>query len=313
MSQALHVAVAVIRNSQQQVLLSFRTKKKHQGGLWEFPGGKVEADETAVQALVREIDEELGLQVLASQPLIQVRHAYPDLSVLLDVYEVTAFTGTPQGRENQPIKWVDVKDLTDYPFPAANVPIVQAAQLPKLYAITPQGLADQSLLAGVRQQLTQGVKLIQWRDPMRTEADYQALIQPLVELCQTHNAQLAIKSQTAPWADYPQVIWHLSSAQLAQFSQQGLAKQGLLAASCHDLAQLQMAQTLAVDFVTLSPVQSTASHPEAAVLGWEQATQLIAQVNMPVFLLGGLSPEQLVQAQKSGAQGVAAIRSLWPQ
>lgn len=311
MSQALHVAVAVIRNNQQQVLLSFRAKKKHQGGLWEFPGGKVEQDETVVQALNRELEEELGISVVQSNPLIQIRHAYPDLTVLLDVHEVIAFTGEPEGKEGQPIRWVATTELAEYEFPAANVPIVQAVQLPKLYAITPSGLTDDQLLTGVSQLLASGIKLIQWRDLERDLSSYQTLINPLLKLCQQSQAQLAIKASQAPWQRYPQVIWHLTSHQLQTLEKQAFEKIGLLAASCHNLVELELAAKLGVDFVTLSPVLPTATHPTVNALGWQAAQALMAQSNMPVFVLGGLTPADLTQAQKSGAQGVAAIRSLW--
>ncbi|MFT0213221.1 Nudix family hydrolase [Pseudomonas sp. F1_0610] len=312
MSQALHVAVAVIRNAQQQVLLSFRAKKKHQGGLWEFPGGKVEQGETVTQALKRELEEELGISVQQSHPLIQVRHTYPELTVLLDVHEVTAFLGEPSGKEGQPIKWVEQQALTDYEFPAANAAIVQAAQLPKHYAITPHGLTDTQVLAGVARLLEQGIKLIQWRDPQRSTKAYQDLIEPLLSLCDGAGARLAVKSENAPWTYYPQLIWHLTSQQLQYFAQQKIIKNGLLAASCHNAHEIALANQLAVDFVTLSPVLATATHPDINPLGWTKVQELISQAKMPVFVLGGLAAEDVAQAQKSGAQGIAAIRSLWP-
>ena len=98
----IHVAAAVIRCVDGQILLAKRPEDKHQGGLWEFPGGKVEASETVQAALSRELEEELGIRPSAARPLIQVRHDYPDKQVLLDVWEVSAFTGEPHGAEGQP-------------------------------------------------------------------------------------------------------------------------------------------------------------------------------------------------------------------
>lgn len=127
MADLVHVAVAVIVKH-QQVLIALRKPEQHQGGLWEFPGGKVETDETVQQALSREIAEEVSVEVLSAQPLIEVRHDYGDKSVLLDVWTVDAFAGTPTGREGQIVKWCDIAALHQYDFPAANQAIVQAIQ-----------------------------------------------------------------------------------------------------------------------------------------------------------------------------------------
>lgn len=133
----IHVAAAVIRAVDGRVLIAKRPLDKHQGGLWEFPGGKVEAGESVEAALARELAEELGITVTAAQPLIQVRHDYPDKQVLLDVWQVLAFSGEPHGAEGQPLAWVEPAQLPGYSFPAANRPIVAAARLPDRYLITP--------------------------------------------------------------------------------------------------------------------------------------------------------------------------------
>jgi|TARA_R110002050_G_scaffold15994_4_gene48827 8-oxo-dGTP diphosphatase len=130
-TEQLAVAVAVICNPQQQILIAKRPDHKHQGGLWEFPGGKIEAGETTAAALVRELDEELGLQLGndSMSPLIEVCFDYPDKSVRLDVYwvEVTATESLQaHGAEGQPICWVGAADLASYNFPAANQPVLDA-------------------------------------------------------------------------------------------------------------------------------------------------------------------------------------------
>ncbi|WOJ94943.1 8-oxo-dGTP diphosphatase MutT [Congregibacter variabilis] len=120
----VHVAVAVIFNADQQILLTKRHASSHQGGLWEFPGGKLEAGERLGDALKRELQEELGIDVLSHHSLLRVEHDYGDKQVLLDVHSVTGFTGQPRAREGQPMRWVSVTELVDYDFPKANVAIV---------------------------------------------------------------------------------------------------------------------------------------------------------------------------------------------
>ena len=124
----IHVAVGVVLNQHNQVLLALRPAQAHQGGLWEFPGGKVEDNENVQQALCRELQEELGIISLEQRPLIEIRHDYHDKSVLLDVWWVDAFEGEPEGCEGQPLRWVAAEELNAYEFPKANQPIIESVQ-----------------------------------------------------------------------------------------------------------------------------------------------------------------------------------------
>lgn len=122
----VHVAVGVILDSDQNILITRRAQDAHQGGLWEFPGGKVEVGETLASALTRELQEELGIAIGRTSALLEVRHDYGDKTVLLDVHVVWEFSGVAQGLENQPLVWVAPADLSAYEFPEANLPIVAA-------------------------------------------------------------------------------------------------------------------------------------------------------------------------------------------
>lgn len=122
----VHVAVGVVCDAKGRILVSQRPVHVHQGGLWEFPGGKVEVGESVQQALTRELDEELAIQVLGCAPLLEIAHDYADKSVLLDVWWVDEFGGEPHGREGQPWQWVEVAALSTLAFPEANKPIVAA-------------------------------------------------------------------------------------------------------------------------------------------------------------------------------------------
>jgi len=124
MGRVVHVMVAVVQNPEGEILLALRPKNAHQGGLWEFPGGKLESDETPAQGLARELREELAIEPLASEPLTRISHDYGDKAVLLDVYRVDAYSGDPCGNEGQQIRWVAPKDLSNFDFPAANRVII---------------------------------------------------------------------------------------------------------------------------------------------------------------------------------------------
>lgn len=119
----VHVAVGVILRD-QHTFVCLRGAHQHQGGKWEFPGGKVDTGETVTDALCRELEEEVGIQVNASEPLTVIEHTYPDKHVVLDVHTVRDFAGTPHGREGQQSRWVALAALAPEEFPAANVPII---------------------------------------------------------------------------------------------------------------------------------------------------------------------------------------------
>jgi 8-oxo-dGTP diphosphatase len=303
----LLVAVGVIKNPSGQVLISLRDKNLHQGGLWEFPGGKIEATETAGQALARELKEELDITVQAATPLITINHQYPDLAVQLRVLSVERYGGEVKSCEGQPFLWVEPDDLLTYAFPAANQPIVAATRLPHFYAILDD--ADASLLlAKLKTILNKGIKLIQARLKTLSVEAVDVFLEQAYPLCKTHNAWLLINSgvEHSGWLDVDGV--HLTSQHLLAIDQRPAGKHWV-AASCHNLEELLHAQTIGVDFAVLAPVLPTPTHPEAKYLGWEQFAEIVGQINLPVYALGGLSKSDLTTAQEAGGQGIAAVRA----
>jgi len=311
--KTIHVAAGALIDAQGRVLIARRHEHAHQGGLWEFPGGKCEPGEGAEAALQRELHEELGVTIGAHRPLIRLTHHYPDRSVLLDVHRVDQWSGEPHGREGQPLAWVGPGELGDYPMPAADVPIVRALQLPDRYLITPTSASHAGhFLAGLEGALQQGVRLVQLRVFDLDAGTHLALARRALQRCQAHGARLLINGAAALPAEIGAAGVHLSSRQLRGL-QARPAGDGLLAASCHNAQDLQLAQDIGVDFVVLSPVLPTRSHPDAAPLGWAHFSELVDRFAMPVYALGGMQPALMQQAWQSGAQGVAGIRGLWPQ
>lgn len=122
----VHVAVGVISDGGDRILVARRAADAHQGGLWEFPGGKVEQGEMVQQALHRELLEELAITTRRCEPLLIIEHDYADKPVLLDVWWIDAFDGEPHGREGQPLRWATGAELRELQFPAANAPIIDA-------------------------------------------------------------------------------------------------------------------------------------------------------------------------------------------
>ena len=310
----VHVAVAVIRGSDGRILIARRPDDKHMGGYWEFPGGKVEDGEEVTAALARELQEELGISASRYVPLIQVRHDYPDKSVLLDTWWANEISGEPHGKEGQEVRWVEPDSLSELDFPPANNPIVNAVQLPHRYMVTGLFSSAAELLEKVSVQLDKGVRLIQFRAPWLQHRPYEHLARELHHLCHPYGAKLLLKGEP----ELLQESWcdgiHLRSDQLqmpASLWKKYRRPGQWLAASCHNQEQLQQAVAVDMDFVTLSPVRPTKSHPGRLSMGLEQASVLTQACPVPVFWLGGLGISDEGLAVTQGAQGVAGIGAFW--
>ncbi len=310
----MRVAVGVILDPQGQVLISQRPQGKLLAGLWEFPGGKLEPGETAEQALCRELMEELALQPCAWRFLMRLRQADLPRPVMLEVYRVTDYKGEPQARESQRLEWLTPAQIGARPMPPLNAAIVKALCLPSRYLITPAHLtcAD-DVLAGLRLALAQGIRLIQLRLPHLDRDALSRLVRTALPLCRAQDAKLLLNQdvELAQALDCDGV--HLSSRQLAALNRRPLPSQQWVAASCHNQAELTLAERLGVDFAVLSPVTVTPSHPQVASLGWDAFAAMVDQSNLPVYALGGMQAADVELAVARGGQGIAAIRGLWPE
>ncbi len=317
MTKLVHVAVGVIVKSDGKILIARRPLNAHQGGLWEFPGGKVDAGETIQQALVRELREELAIDVLTSQPLIQIRHHYPDKSVLLDVHKITQFTGEPCGNEGQPVQWVDVKALDNFEFPAANHPIISAINLPEKYAITGDYRDEVDFATRLNYVLARGLRIVQLRVADFSADIHQPLLDAALEAVDQSNANLVINCSLAEYSRVTQsrldtnIGLHLNRHYAAVIDQRPVGRQVLFGVSCHNAEEIVHAQNIGADYLLLSPVLPTASHPLAASLGWQAFSALVELANIPVYALGGVGEGHITLAQSCGAQGVAGISAWW--
>ncbi len=317
MPNTVHIAVAVIVNQNNEVCISLRHKNAHQGGLWEFPGGKVEQDETIKQALNREIKEELNIDIKQSRPLITINHNYPDKVVCLHVHKVTLYQGEAAGLEGQRVKWLPFSHLSADDFPVANLPIIKAIQLPDKYLITGKFTDSENFIYKLKNALNSGIKLIQLRlkeNSMKDAGQAQFLLEQTAALCKQAEANLMLNLS----ADYLNCVdlsqiefagFHADSKTLNTLIQRPMGL--LFSASCHNTEDLLLAVKLKADFVVLSPVQKTASHPDMQAMGWQPFSNLIENIPVPVYALGGVSENDLETAWQHGAQGVAAISALW--
>ena len=296
-----------------KVLIARRRKGISQEGKWEFPGGKLAPYETARQALFRELNEDVGIEVQAASPLIRVHHQYPERNVLLDVWAVEHFTGEAYGREGQAVRWVQPEELNQYSFPEANKPILKALSLPDYYLITGEAADDQDWLNKLSTALESGVQLVQLRAHELDDEAFVERAQQALELTREAGARLILNADPSVLERVDADGVHLTTERLSHYSQRPISNNKLLSCACHNATQLEEAVAMNADLATLSPVQETVSHPGVEAIGWQKFNELIEQIPMPVFALGGMGRADIRRAKGLGGQGVAGIRAFWPQ
>ena len=312
-SPLVDVMAAAITDARDRVLLARRTEGRDLAGLWEFPGGKREPGESPEQALTRELQEELGIDVRIGDPLIAVAQQYPHKRLRLDVRMVTHWQGTPRGHEGQALAWVPREKLVGYEMPPADRPVVAALLQPDRYLVTPSPGdpgEDESWLAALDQSLDAGIRRVQLRLP-GLEADRgRVLVVAAARRCAATGAEVLVNGDIA-LAQELGLGLHLRAAQLRQLHERPVAIGVQLAASCHDAEELRMAEALGCDFAVVGPLKPTPTHPDATGIGWTRFEHLREHVSLPIYAIGGLDPDDIATARQHGAQGIAAIRGLW--
>jgi 8-oxo-dGTP diphosphatase len=279
----IHVVAGVLLDARGRVLLARRTAGRDLAGAWEFPGGKVDPGETALQALDRELHEELGIRIDGAEPLIAVPQAYPSKRIVLDVYRVSNFTGKPRGLEKQALAWSPPGKLPTYPMPPADRPVVAALTQPVLYLVTPDigDSDDDTFLRHLEAALAGGVGRVQLRVPSAGEARRRALAVAAKALCDRHGAQLLVNADVE-FARAAGCGVHLPATMLMALDARPLPPDAWIGASCHDPVQLARAQAIGADFAVLGPVCATVSHPGQPSLGWRRFAELREHVSLPM-------------------------------
>jgi 8-oxo-dGTP diphosphatase len=300
----ISIVIGSVKNSEGDIFITRRHETLHQGGLWEFPGGKVEGGESLQQALVRELKEEIGIDVISEKLLIQLQHDYSDRILRLHVFEITEYIGIPQSLLGQECGWVKISDLKNYAFPSANKVILNVLKLPNYYAILNDDSGD--LLLKLNHLLSQNIKLIQVRFKNLSESQLHEFLSVALPLCQKNEAVLLINSTVKNAFKMLSNGVHLTSFDLLNLEKRP-ENLNWLSASCHNLEELKHAEKIGIDFVVIAPVLKTATHPETNPLGWDSFTNLLSVCNLPVYALGGLKQSDLEKVQNLGAQGIAGI------
>lgn len=304
------VAAAVILRPDGSFLLGQRAADTFYPGYWEFPGGKVEPGETPHQALVRELREELEIDVVAATPWIVREHVYEHAHVRLHFFRVTQWAGELRDHVHAALAWQQAEALTVSPMLPANAPVLAALQLPDFYAITHAWeIGADAQLAALEQALARGLKLVQLREAAFPAPERRAFVAAAVALCHRHGARALVNDDMALARATGADGVHLPAMRLMALDER--PPFACVAASCHHRVELEQAARLGLDCVVLGPVAATASHPGQPGMGWPAFRDLAANLPLPVYAIGGLSVADIAAAQAAGAQGIAAIRAAW--
>jgi 8-oxo-dGTP diphosphatase len=304
------VAVAILIKPNGEFLLAQRPEGKVYAGWWEFPGGKVEPNESVIDALKRELHEELGVDITHAYPWLTIRHEYAHANVRLHVYRVTQWHGEPHGKENQAFQWQSIANLTVSPLLPAAAPMIKALALPNVYAITNAAeLGEAEFFLRLDRALDSGLKMIQVREKSFSPEQLQSFAQKVIRKAQAHNAKVLLNSDLALAKTLQADGVHLTSAQLMAMTSR--PDFSLVSASCHNQIELQQAAKLGCDFVVLGPIKPTQSHPDAKILGWDNAAKLIADYSLPVYALGGMQESDREVAWINAFQGLAMQRAFY--
>lgn len=289
-------------------------------GQWEFPGGKIKTGENSFRALVRELHEELGIEVSGARRRITLRHAYPEKTVLLEVWQVTHFTGQPHNIEGHKLCWAAPAELRSVGMLDADRPIVTSLELPGTYVITPPPPADDEnasaqWLKQLEQTLDLGVSLLQLRCPGWSASGFGRLAKTVARRCEPCGTRLLLNGapeQVLPLSEQLGAAGcHIPARFLEQLASMRKPDGLVVGASCHSGAELAAAKRANADFCVLGPVLPTFSHPDRTPLGWPGFATLLKKATMPVFAIGGLTKNDVKTAWQHGAQGVAGISGFW--
>jgi 8-oxo-dGTP diphosphatase len=309
-SARVEVVAAVLLREDGRFLLGQRPAGKVYAGYWEFPGGKIEPGESAVAALKRELHEELGIEIERADPWLTREYDYAHAAVRLRFFRVARWWGALHARERQRFAWQSPELITVDPLLPANAPILRALRLPPVYAITNAGeLGERNFLERLEQALAGGLKLLQVRERAMPGERLARFAKTAVRLAHACGARVLVNADMALARRVGADGVHLTSAQLRESGQR--PPTDLVAASCHDAAEMARARELGADFVVLGPVLPTPSHPGIAGMGWEAFSAGVKDYPLPVYALGGLNPADVGKAHACGAHGIAMMRAVW--
>lgn len=310
----IRAAVGVIVNQKGDCLLSRRPADKSFAGYWEFPGGKIEPLESPEEALIRELQEELNIEVIRFWPWFQRSYEYPHATVHLIFFRVSAWRGNLKGHEGQELLWVHPSSSSDFPIPLlpTNTQVLQDLQLPTVIGITQaEEVGPGAQLEAIDRACFRGLRWIHVREkntPFNLLASWVAQVQ---EAVRPWKGKVILNGTTLEAQSLGVDGVHWTSERLWQAVSR---PQNLwVSASCHTEADLEQAERLGLDYVFLGPVLTTNSHKGSDLLGWSSFGKLVRESSLPIYAIGGQASNTLRASLKEGGQGWASRSNVWQE
>ena len=306
----VNVSVAILINADYQVLLGQRPFPKSWEGWWEFPGGKIKKNETFVDALYREIYEEIGIKITKFKKWVTRQYSYDNLDVTLQFFKVYKWDGEITPKENQKLVWTNLKNPNVSPILPANLFIQNAFDLPSYYAITNLSESPKKLfLEQLQEKIDNGLEMIQIREKDISFEELKKFSKEVIKICKPQGVKVIINSYINLAHELKADGVHLTSKDLNSIKK--IPQNLIVSASCHTQKDIDIAEKIKIHFIVLSTVKKTLSHPDMKPMGWNKFRKIANKVNIPIYALGGLGIEDYQIALENGAIGIASQRSIW--
>ncbi len=306
----INVSVAVLINSDQQVLLAQRPPLKPWEGWWEFPGGKIEKNETPVDAMYREIYEEIGVKVIQFTKWVTRKYSYGGNDVTLYFFKVYTWEGEVTSKEKQKLVWTYLQKPNVAPILSANQFIQKGFDLPKYYAITNLSeISKKVFLNQLQRKINDGLEMVQVREKNISFNEFRKFSKEVIEICKPKSVKVIINSDVNLAYELKADGVHLTSKELLSIKK--IPKNLIVSASCHTQEEINIAEQLNLNFIVLSAVKKTLSHPDMKPIGWDKFQKIVNKVNIPIYALGGLGTKNYEVALDNGAIGIASQRLIW--
>lgn len=299
----VHVVAGIIVNSNDEILIAKRPQHLDQGGLWEFPGGKREDNESSSCALARELFEELDIVAEPGLRTIELVHEYPKKIVCLEFFEVTRWDGQARGKEGQSICWVAKNELAQFDFPAANEAVLRALKFPRVILRARASIDSTVLLERLEYCLTLGFSTLYFSPGRLSVTKHAHLCRRVYDLCEKYQGQLLLDVPLESLADFPSAGLHLGAARLHEFSQRPVPHERLFTCECTNIDDLKLAKLINADAVLLSSGGNLAGREIS--LDSLDHKQFLKSYSVPRFMLGQLNVDDFRNALDAGCYGIA--------
>jgi 8-oxo-dGTP diphosphatase len=306
----VRAAAAVIQRQDGFLLMAQRPPGRGWSGWWEFPGGKIEENESPFEALQRELKEEINISANDATLWFERSYIYPDKKVYIYFFKVTDWTGEITSCENQLLDWQNPSYPSVAPILPTNLFVLKSILLPPVYAITNIAEMGETLFfERLKNKLEEGLKMIQVREKNLPYQDVKRIAQKILDLAKPYQAKVLVNENEKLALDIGADGVHYPSDSLSQLKQR--PNFSICSTSCHNLEELMMAQDLNMSFAVLSPIQKTESHPTVDPVGWEFFSECANKLDIPIYALGGMTQESLATSWRYGGHGIAMQRAIW--